>query len=126
MKNNFYKKHDIMKGWNHPLASKVRQLDLDRCTQETLQAICMWRQVFLYKGKTSGLPQSLEPQLGFRPSLIDVTHSIQLLRNLKYVTLIDIEKEGTKRILKFDINKHVIDEALQPPMQDLLNENNLF
>lgn len=121
MDNNFYKKHDIKKGWNHPLASKVRDLGLDNVTTEILQAVCMWKQVYLYKGSHKGLPESLKPQLGRVPTREEVIECLVTLEKLKYITRLGIESEGRRRIIKYDVNKHVIDNALQPPMDNLLS-----
>lgn len=105
MANKGYNRHEIQKGWNHRLAPKVRELGLEQIEEECLQAVCKWTKVFLYKGRASGLPLSLKPQLGFTPSNYQVLEALKSLESKRYIKFISGSNEGRKITLQFAVDE---------------------
>ena len=123
MNNNRYNRHDIKKGWNHPLATKVRELDLEPVSKEVLQAICMFGKIYLYKTGNAGLPNSLVPHLGYQVTKEQVVEGLKTLEQLKFVTRLGGQKlEKGKIEILYSVNKHQIDEALQPSLPDTFDQ----
>jgi len=115
----YYKKHEIKKGWNHVLSPDIRKLEISDLEKEVLQAIVKFPQLIFYKGNDSGLPKSLEPQLGYVPNKKDIGISIKNLCDLGYVQLLDKESDKAKRLLHFSVNEMNIRNDANPLTNEL-------
>jgi hypothetical protein len=111
----------IQKGWNNVLSPNIKELEISDLDKEVLQAIVKFKQLLFFKGKNSGIPDTIGKQIGYIPSKEDLKQSMKTLQKLGYVQhLGQTVGEKGKVLIQFSVNEIKIKEDSLPPLSNEL------